>query len=548
MRLLPYDSFALQTADPLPIVLARFAAQIEPEQPIRWRFSRNHLPYEGTYSESGFQIRRIIDHRNSFQPLIRGRFETSPSGTIVRITMRLHPFVVAFLGCWYLIWYGFFLPIGLTGAMPIGFALQFLGLPIIVLFAFWAAFWAEVYRSRQDLTQMVLGYPNHRSNSRKLQHWLPHALQWGIFMLGLGLMVLQITGTFHPSPSVTEESLSEASCSEYPQHSPLCKFSLVRTINGHPKATALAIGEDGQTLVSGGEDKAIKIWDLKTGKLEKTLQSDSGKVRSVAISPDGKTVVSGSADHMVRIWDLTSDQRPRVLKGHSEEVSLVSISRDGKTVISGSYGAIKQWDLATGQLKATFPKAGKFETTIGPISIIHDEAEQFNPLDINPSSNTALISNLQVVDLTSNETRSISTKQVENLFADHFLSAHVSPDGKLAVLQFGNNFRKFETSLKVWDLATGEVRAEGYGTFSTTMFDDMPLAISRNHIFGSTGRPLKIWNLQTAELEAVLNTGWMNPMVVSPDGKLLVGISNSLEADHPQIKVWQRSDLPKSAH
>ena len=540
MRVLPYDAFTLQTLDPLPIVLQRMATQIEPPKPIRWQFSGNHLPYEGTLSETGFQISRIIHHRNSFLPVIRGRFEPSPSGTSVRITMRLHPYVIAFLGFWYLAWYSFFCPVWLTGAMPTAFALQFVGLPIVVLLVFWAVFWSEVYRSRRDLMQMILGHDNSDQRSSQVYRWLPHVMQWGVFLLGLILVFLQVNGTFRSSTQSEAESLAAASCAQHPNRSPVCKLSLVQTLSGHPAAAALAMSADGQTLVSGGSDKAIKIWDLKTGQLRKTLQSDSGRIDAVAIAPDGKTVVSGSADHMVRIWDLTRDQRPRMLAGHPEAVSWVGITPDGKTVISGSYGAIKQWDLATGRLKATFPKVAKTETTVGPITLIQDEAGQFNPLAINLASNTALISDLKLVDLATNQAKRIPTNKVPNLFVDSFLSAHMSPDGKLAVLQFGNNFNKFETRLKVWDLATGNVKAEGHATSSRNMFSDVPLALSHDRIFGSTDQQLKVWNLQTAQLEAVLNTGWISPLVVTPDGKLVAGLTNGLKVDQVQIKVWRQ--------
>lgn len=540
MRLLPYDTFSIQTPDRLPTVLERLATQIEPEKPFRWQFSRNHLPYEGTCSEAGFQIRRILHSRNSFLPMILGRFESSPSGTLVHITMRLHPFVIAFLVFWYLVWYGFLIPIWLTGAMPTIFALQFLGLPIAVLGVFWATFWAEASRSRHDLMQMILGHANHSDRLQKFHQWIPAAMQWGLFLLGLVIAFLQTTHPFRPSPSRESESLESVSCAQHPQRSPICSFSLLWRLTGHPAASALAISADGQILVTGGSDKAIKVWDLKTGQLKKTLQSDSGRVTTVAITPDGKTVVSGSTDRRVRIWDLTRTQRPRVLTGHPDQVNLVSITPDGKTVISGSYGAIKQWDLATGRLKTTFPKVARSETKFGPISLIDDQPGRFNSLDINPRSYTALISDLQLVDLTSNQIKTIPTNQVENIFADHFLSAYLSPDGKLAALQFGNNFRKFETRLKIWDLTTGELRAETRASFSRSLFRDVPLALSRDRIFGSAGKQLKVWNLQTAELEAVLDTGWMHPLVVTPDGKFLVGLTSDSGSNQIQIKVWQQ--------
>jgi len=546
MKLLPYDTFTIQTSDPLPILLEKLAIYIEPQKVIRWQLSQNHAPYQGTLSEAGFEIHRIIHSRNSFLPIIRGRFEPSPSGTLVRITMKLHPFTTGFLIFWFLTWYSFSLPIFLSGAMPTPFALQFLGMPFLLLVIFWGAFWSEANRCRRDLVEMIVENPRQgfrygsspqlRSNARN-----PKVFQVAMVLIGIASLLWSISAKkFFPATQPDLASLQAVSCAQHPSVSPYCKFSVVQTIHGHPAVSALAISADGQTLVSGGEDKAIKVWDLKTGQLRKTLQSDSGKIRAIAIAPDGKTLVSGSADHMVRIWDLTSNKSPRMLTGHPADVNIVVITPDSKTIISGSYSAIKQWDLATGQLKATFPKIGTYETKLGPISVIHDEAEQFNPLDINPNSNTALISDLNVVDLASNQEKKVPTGKVENLFADYFLSAHMSPDGKLAALQYGNNFRKFETRLKVWDLTTGQMKAETSATFGDNSFSNVPLALSRDRIFGSTDRQLRVWNLETAKLEAVLDSGWMSSLVVSPDGKLLAGIAVDPDSQKSQIQVLRR--------
>jgi WD40 repeat protein len=62
-------------------------------------------------------------------------------------------------------------------------------------------------------------------------------------------------------------------------------------------ATSVAVNPDGQTLVSGDCNGTIKLWDLKTGEVLRTLTGHSGEVESLAISSDGRILASGSSNY-----------------------------------------------------------------------------------------------------------------------------------------------------------------------------------------------------------------------------------------------------------
>jgi WD40 repeat protein len=101
--------------------------------------------------------------------------------------------------------------------------------------------------------------------------------------------------------------------------------------------------EIGKTLVSGSYDNTIKIWNLGTGKLQKTLTGHTNGVFSVAISPNGKTLVSGSSDKTIKIWNLGTGKLQKTLTGHTDGVFSVAISPGTRSVSEGDWQDISQW-------------------------------------------------------------------------------------------------------------------------------------------------------------------------------------------------------------
>ncbi|MCP2727082.1 WD40 repeat domain-containing protein [Limnofasciculus baicalensis] len=536
MKLLPYDSFTIQTRDPLPLILQRLNTKVEAPR-IRFGFSHHHALYQGTVSEGEFKITRIINYRNSFLPIIRGSFEQQPDGTtIIHITMGLHPFVMAFLWFWYLTWYSGSIPIVFIGGMPSIIAVPLIGLPILILAAFWYGFWFEADRSRREVTEIILGEIGLENNEgdRKNSTWLRKIAQGIGIVLFVAITFTILRISFLPFLSVETKEITHP-CQSEQTHSPYCDFSLIRTITNHPSASVIAISADSRTLVSGGDDKAIKVWDIATGKLQKTLQSDSGKVLSLAISHDGKTVVSGSGDRMVRVWNITTGKRQAIFKGHDNDVTSIAISEDGKTIASGSWGLIEVWDLATGKLKFTLPDDTlKKKVTIGFITI-DNEPSRTGIVEISEDGKTAIIVNynnmVEVWDLT--------TGKLQNSFKEGFgsnLSANLSSDGKVAVIQYQTYNHGGKT--KVWDLTTGKEKASRSVTASS--INAIPMTLNKDKMIGSSNKAIQVWNLNTAKLEASIDTGLLSNIAISLDSKTLVGITGDPSLMDAQIKVWQR--------
>jgi WD40 repeat protein len=56
---------------------------------------------------------------------------------------------------------------------------------------------------------------------------------------------------------------------------------------------------------SGWPDNTIKLWDVASGRLVRTLSGHTNHVYSVAFSPDGRLLASGSGDNTIRLWDIS---------------------------------------------------------------------------------------------------------------------------------------------------------------------------------------------------------------------------------------------------
>ncbi|MEH2171671.1 nSTAND1 domain-containing NTPase [Nostoc sp.] len=122
--------------------------------------------------------------------------------------------------------------------------------------------------------------------------------------------------------------------------------SLAEPLLGHiGDVSSVAISSDGQTIVSGGSDGTVRLWNLQGLPLAEPLHGHSNVVTSVAISDDGQTIVSGGEDRTVRLWNRQGQSLPEPLCGHERVVTSVAISGDGQTIVSGGRdGTVRLWN------------------------------------------------------------------------------------------------------------------------------------------------------------------------------------------------------------
>lgn len=122
-------------------------------------------------------------------------------------------------------------------------------------------------------------------------------------------------------------------------------------IHAHDGGCASILFEyNSSKLISGGQDRSIKIWDASTGSLSHTLYGCLGSVLDLTATHDNKTIIAASSSNNLYVWDVASGRIRHTLTGHTDKVCAVDVSKiSSRHVVSAAYDrTIKAWDLQKG--------------------------------------------------------------------------------------------------------------------------------------------------------------------------------------------------------
>ncbi|MCI0689440.1 MAG: HlyD family efflux transporter periplasmic adaptor subunit, partial [Sporichthyaceae bacterium] len=268
-----------------------------------------------------------------------------------------------------------------------------------------------------------------------------------------GLVELQHAGLLTEGMSVTVE----ASRPEKPE----------LVLRGHlQEVTGVAVADDGQgrpLILSGSEDRTVRIWDRVDGKQLYTLRFPSA-VRAVACAPDGKQnlAVAGTAEGsawLLRGFSSTKEPTLAALGGrHKGPVTCAAFSPDGKLLATGGEDhLIRLWDTSNGELLHLCPP---------------DQGHRGAVTSLHFASNTELVSagrgdqSVRVWRLGANSLPS-GVNEFPRRSGD-VADLGVSPDGKRVLFDQGRD-------LQVLSLATGQIEGVLHNTSPAMNFTTMAL-------------------------------------------------------------------------
>jgi len=113
---------------------------------------------------------------------------------------------------------------------------------------------------------------------------------------------------------------------------------------------AIAYSRNGKYIGSAGKDGKFKLWNAQSGLLEREIIVNNTKawIYGLSFSPDDRNVAIGNAIKTIQIFDIASGELLKTLSGHTAEVHALSYSPDGEYVVSASRDStLKLWKAET---------------------------------------------------------------------------------------------------------------------------------------------------------------------------------------------------------
>jgi hypothetical protein len=295
--------------------------------------------------------------------------------------------------------------------------------------------------------------------------------------------------------------------------------TLTATLRGHQSIVKdVKVTVDGKKIISGSDDRTIKVWNIETGECLLTLEGHQSHVESLAVTAD--KIISGSNDGTIKVWSLETGVCLSTLEGHQSHVSSVAVTADDTRIISGSHDwTVKVWNISIGACLSTLQGHKHFVTSIA----VTRDAEKIVSCS---------------VDMTLKVWR-LPTGECMFTLRGHqgaILSVTFTADGKKIISGSDDH------TVKVWSMTTGNclstIKAHQGGVLSVSNTVD-----GKKIITCSQDKTVKVWNISTRECLSTLegHLTWVLGVAITADGEKVVSCS----ADKT-VKVWSIAGLSDS--
>lgn len=284
--------------------------------------------------------------------------------------------------------------------------------------------------------------------------------------------------------------------------------------------TSVAMSSDGQTIVTGGWDKKVRLWDKQGKPIGEPFVGHTQDVKSVAISSDGQTIASAGVDGIL-IWNRQGQPKRLPAQGAFSSVDMTS---DGQTLaVAGAVDGFLMSRNGTPLNQKTFGGIPGNKPTIS----ISGDGQTVLRFELGK----VRLSDGKGEDLWKSETE--SEKDEDQARSRGASSAAISRDGQMIVIGYQNGY------IRLWNRqgkAMVEVPEEGDAhegrvTCVAVSADGQTIAS------GGEEGTVRLWDREAKPVGPALtgHDGSINAVAVSADGKRIVSAG-----DDGMVRLWER--------
>lgn len=307
-----------------------------------------------------------------------------------------------------------------------------------------------------------------------------------------------------------------------PQNIPLYEAALGATMHAAGESlpallhadsiTSAAFCPDGTHVITGGRDRAARVWRVRDGKLLATLPA--GVVRTVAFSPDHRRAAVADETGVITVWDIDAQSRVATLRGHENAVVSAAFLPGGRRLLSlGEDHTLRIWTVEA-----------QTSTALG-------DGVRIWAAELSPDGRIIAAAREDGVVVLYDVARATVSARLRGHRSDVYAAAF-SPDGGRLVTAGA------DSSAIVWNVRTGRRIATLRG-HALEIFDVAFSPDGTRIVTAGVDQTAKLWNARTGALRATLagHASHVTHAIFSHDGTRIATAGQDGAA-----RIWNARD------